>query len=121
MGLETNFQDSVLKYLNSLPSCMAENVSGNANQSGRPDINGCYRGQMFKLELKTLDNENMASLKQDIELRRWARAGCVVGVVYTMKALKQFFEWDWGLLRGHGKYQLHHRNGCISWLLVPKR
>lgn len=121
MGRESSLQDSVLSYLNKLPGCMAENVSGNANQSGRPDITGCYHGQMFKLELKSPDDGNTTTLKQDIELRRWATAGCVVGVVYSMKALRKMFEWDWKVMRGYGRYNLRHSNGCVSWLLVPKR
>ena len=52
MGLESSFQNSVLNYLNSIPRCKAENVSGNASQSGRPDINGCFHGRMFKLKAK---------------------------------------------------------------------
>lgn len=112
MGLETNFQSTVLDYLNQIPYCMAENVSGNADQSGRPDINGCYKGRAFKLELKTPDNKNDASLKQNLELRRWRNAGCVVGVIYSMKALKRLFaaDWNWPLLA-----TIPEDNGCYSW------
>lgn len=95
MGLEKSFQSSVLEYLNSLPGCKAENVSGNANQSGRPDINGCYNGRMFKIELKSLDTGYKPSKKQELELRKWKNVGCAVGVVYTFDFLKYVFDQSW--------------------------
>lgn len=119
MGRENNLQSSVLKYLNNLPGCIAENVSGDASQSGRPDINGCYKGRMFKIELKTPDNENTPSLKQELELRRWKRAGCVVGVIYSLSALKMMFHEDWSKLSGLSvSYSEFH--GCTSHFTVPK-
>lgn len=117
MGLETGFQDSVLRYLNSLPECVAENVSGNANQSGRPDINGCFCGRMFKLELKTPDNKYQASKKQQLNLRRWKRAGCVTGVVYSMETVQELFSLDWEEAAGEFKFQ--EDNSCISWFHIP--
>lgn len=119
MGRENSFQESVLRYLNSIPGCIAENVSGDASQSGRPDINGCYKGRAFKLELKQPDNKYGASLKQNIELRRWRNAGCVVGVIYSTKALKLLFEvdWDW---KKPKTVQIKETNDCFSWYEVPK-
>lgn len=120
MGKETSFQSSVLEYLNSIPYCMAENVSGDASQSGRPDINGCYKGRMFKLELKQPDDGYEATLKQRTELRRWKNAGCVVGVIYSMKALRRLFEvdYDW---RTPNTVQIEEPNGCLSWYKIPNR
>lgn len=118
MGRESNFQDSVLDYLNSIPGCIAENVSGNESQSGRPDITGCYKGRMFKLELKQPDNKYEASLKQLLELRRWKNAGCVVGVIYSMKALKQLFDWNWRLPNA---VEIEEPNGCQSWYEIPNK
>ena len=119
MGFEGNFQSTVLKYLNSLPGCRAENVSGNANQSGRPDINGCYRGRMFKIELKTPDNKNQATKKQRLELRKWKNAGCAVAVIYDMALLKDMFSRDWDAyeqLQGQA-----YDNGCLSWYEIPRK
>ncbi len=119
MGFEGNFQSTVLKYLNSLPGCRAENVSGNANQSGRPDINGCYRGRMFKIELKTPDNKNQATKKQRLELRKWKNAGCAVAVIYDMALLKDMFSHDWDAyeqLQGQA-----YDNGCLSWYEIPRK
>lgn len=117
MGFESNFQATVLKYLNSLPGCKAENVSGNANQSGRPDINGCYRGRMFKIELKTPDNKNEATKKQQLELRRWKNAGCAIAVIYDMRVLRDMFSIDWDV-----PYDIEYSrvlDDCLSWFIVP--
>jgi hypothetical protein len=69
--------------LNSLPNCIAENVSGNGNQSGRADINGCINGKCFKIELKSPDHNNKPTLKQLYYLRKWKKAGAIVGVCYS--------------------------------------
>ena len=115
MGLENNFQASALKFLNDLPGCKAENVSGNANQSGRPDINGCYRGRMFKIELKSKDTGYQPSKKQQLELRKWKNAGCAVGVVYSLKFLKDLFSKPWP------QYEMGWMNEDGSWFVAPYR
>ena len=119
MGRESNFQSTVLKYLNSLPGCRAENVSGNANQSGRPDINGCYRGRMFKIELKTTDNKYEPTTKQRLELRKWKNAGCAVAVIYDMEPLKEMFSQDWDSFEQ--RQGQHIKDGCLSWYDIPRR
>lgn len=117
MGLERSFQSSVLNYLNQLPGCKAENVSGNASQSGRPDINGCFQGRMFKLELKTPDHRYKASKKQTLELRRWKNAGCVVGVIYSMGMIYRLFSLDWEEYPGY--HEKVEDNNCLSWFDIP--
>ena len=117
MGLEKSFQSSVLEYLNSLPGCKAENVSGNANQSGRPDINGCYNGRMFKIELQSPDTGYKPSKKQELELRKWKNVGCAVGVVYTFDFLKHVFDQPWPEAADE---QLHLGDGT-SWFSIPVR
>ena len=117
--MESSFQSSVLEYLNSIPGCKAENVSGNAHQSGRPDINGCYKGRAFKIELKTTDRKYKTSQKQELELRRWKNSGCVVGVMYSMKALKLLFEkTDWNVTHEVFK-SFYEGNDCNSWFCIP--
>lgn len=118
MGFEGSIQSSVLEFLNSLPGCVAENVSGNAHQSGRPDINGCYKGRMFKLELKTPDSKNTATKKQKLHLRRWTRAGAITGVVYSLRFVKEIFG-DEGF-PAPGYYSLIELNGCESWINIPE-
>ena len=120
MGLEKNFQAEALRYLNGLPHCKAENVSGNAKQSGRPDINGCYRGRMFKIELKAPDNKNSARKKLSYDLQRWHRAGAAVGVIYSMETLKDMMA-AMELYRGvknHASYEVQELNGCTSWYTI---
>lgn len=87
--IEGGLQSKVLDYLNSLDSCIAENVSGNARQSGRADINGCYRGACFKIELKSKDTGYKPKKKQLRYLARWARAGAIVGVCYSLEDVKE--------------------------------
>lgn len=119
MGLESNFQSTVLEYLNNTPGCVAENVSGNAKQSGRPDVNGCFHGRMFKLELKTPDHGYKASKKQELNLRRWKRAGCVTGVIYSMSTLRTLISMHpWK--DNPGKYEFSEATGGISWFDIPK-
>lgn len=118
MGRESNFQSDVLNYLNSLPGCVAENVSGNSHQSGRPDINGCYRGRMFKIELKTVDNKYQASKKQKLNLRRWKRSGAITGVVYNLNFLKEIFQME-GFPWVSGSFVLENKD-CVSWIDIPE-
>ena len=87
---ETNIQTAVLKYLNSLPECIAENVSGNSRQSGRADINGCYKGRCLKIELKDPNDENYkATQQQKLYLKKWKLAGALVGVCYSVDDVKK--------------------------------
>lgn len=87
MALESSIQDAILDYINSLPYGRAENVSGNAQQSGRADINACIAGITFKIEVKTEDTaygRKGATTKQRLYLEKWARAGAVSCVVYSV-------------------------------------
>lgn len=119
MGRENSFQSSVLEYLNSLPGCKAENVSGNAHQSGRPDINGCFHGRMFKIELKSPDRKYIPSKKQKLELRKWANVGCVVAVAYNLDFIKDLFEnADWNPIADF--HCDENYCGCHSWYIIPK-
>ena len=91
--MERNIQSSILKYLNSLPGCMAENVRGNASQSGRADINACYKGRCLKLELKDPDDEGYEATQQQLlYLEKWRRAGAAVGVFYSLQQVKDFIK-----------------------------
>lgn len=86
---EGSVQSSVLEYLNSLPQCMAENVSGNARQRGRADINGCYKGRCFKIELKDKETGYKPTKQQILYLERWKRAGAIVGICYSLEDVKE--------------------------------
>ena len=85
---ETSLQSKVLTYLNSLPRCIAENVSGNASQSGRADINACYRGRCLKIELKDPETGYQPSKQQLLYLKKWAAAGAKTGVCYSLEEVQ---------------------------------
>lgn len=119
MGREGSLQESALKYLNSLPGCVAENVSGNSHQSGRPDINGCINGRMFKIELKVPDHKYAASKKQSLNLRRWKRSGAIVAVVYSLSFLKKVFQSE-GFPWSAGYHMEIEDNDCVSWAEIPE-
>lgn len=94
MPLESTIQAKVIKYLNSLPNCIAENVSGNSHQSGRPDINGCINGRCFRIELKSPDHGNVATKKQKHNLKKWKKAGAITGVCYSLEEVKELLELE---------------------------
>lgn len=87
--IEPTLQDKVLKYLNSLPQCIAENVSGNARQRGRADINGCYKGRCFKIELKSPDTGYQPTKQQKLYLKKWKAAGALAGICHSIEEVKE--------------------------------
>lgn len=100
MALESSIQSDILDYINKLPNSRAENVSGNAQQSGRADINACIHGRTFKIEVKTEDTSygrKGATLKQRLYLEKWARAGAISCVVYSVNDLK-YLLWKLDIL-----------------------
>ena len=91
MATESTVQSNILDYINSLPYGRAENVSGNAQQSGRADINACIYGYTLKIEVKTEDTEYGRagmSTKQRLYLEKWARAGAFSCVAYNVDDVK---------------------------------
>ena len=86
---ETGIQSKILKYLNSLPFCAAENVKGNASQSGRADISACYKGVCLKLEVKGGTEGYEATQQQRLYLKRWKLAGAKTAVVYSVEDVKK--------------------------------
>ena len=91
---ESRLQSSVLSYLNSIPGCIAENVSGNAQQSGRADINACYKGRCIKIELKDPSTGYKATQQQLLYLKKWKAAGAIVGVCYSIEDVKELIKID---------------------------
>ena len=89
---EISLQTKVLKYLKSLPDCMAENVSGNASQSGRADINCCYKGVCVKIELKDPTTGYQPTQQQLLYLKKWKKAGATTGICYSLKDVKRLLE-----------------------------
>ena len=89
---ETDIQSKILNYLNSIPFCMAENVSGNASQSGRSDINACYKGACLKLEVKGGTEGYGVTKQQQLYLKRWEIAGAKVAVIESIEEVKEILE-----------------------------
>ncbi len=89
---EGTLQSRVLKYLNSLPECIAENVSGNASQSGRADINACYKGKCLKIELKDPEEGYQPTKQQLLYLDKWNAAGAITAVCYSLDDVKNLME-----------------------------
>lgn len=89
---ESRLQSKVLEYLNSLPQCIAENVSGSAEQSGRADVNACYKGRCLKIELKDPQTGYKPTEQQLLYLKKWAAAGAKTGVCYSLKDVKKLLE-----------------------------
>lgn len=89
---EGTLQSRVLKYLNSLPECIAENVSGNAAQSGRADINACYKGRCLKIELKDSEEGYQPTKQQLLYLDKWNAAGAITAVCYSLDDVKNLME-----------------------------
>ncbi len=108
---ETSFQSRALKYLNEIPGCCAENVSGNAQQSGRADINGVYFGKSFRIELKVLDRGNKPTKKQFINLIKWFKSGSAICVAYTMTDIKQFIK----NMDSNAAWERTYKNKCKSF------
>lgn len=114
---ESSLQNSVLKFLNALEGCIAENVSGNSQQSGRPDVNGCYRGKSFRIELKVLGNK--PTKKQIINLSKWLKAGSAICVAYCLDDVKKFimgmdYNFSWQTIRGSYAAFALYINGVSS-------
>lgn len=114
MPLESHITNNILDYLNSLPCCKAEKLHGNAVSSGKADINGCYKGLMFRLEVKTPDHGNKASLKQKLNLRKWYAAGALVGVVYSVDFVKRIIPPK----EDSRAVRYTEPNGMVSWAKV---
>lgn len=86
---EGSIQSKILDYMNSIPHCMAENVSGNAMQSGRSDISACYKGVCLKLEVKGGTEGYGATAQQKLYLKMWENAGARVAVVESVQDVKK--------------------------------
>lgn len=97
---ESTIQRQILNYLNSLPSCKAYNMHGNAWQgAGRPDIIACYKGQFLAWEIKTEIGE--PTRLQIHELAKWQEAGAFTTVIRSLDQAKRVIRIVEGIV-GHG-------------------
>ena len=88
MAIEASIQEKILKYLNSLPECIAENISGDASQKGRPDINCCFEGRCYRIEVKSEETGYKPTKLQILKLKKWAKAGAVCVIVWNLDEVK---------------------------------
>lgn len=116
--LEKQIQKNIITYLKSLPHCTAENVPGNAFASGRPDINACWHGYMLRIEVKTPDHGNKASVVQEENLWQWAAAGCTAIVVDCLQDVKDIVDHKHFRCITEGACSLcpiREKNNCYEW------
>lgn len=118
MPLESAITQSIIKYINSLPYGIAEKVPGSAIASGRPDINGCYKGYCLRLEIKSPDHGNKASAKQLYNLQKWEKASAVIGVLHSLDDAKQLIQCiEYTITTGLLQYHSDEISG--TWWSVP--
>ena len=89
--LESDVVGKILRYLNSLDYCYAFKVHGDMFSAGHPDIIGCYKGKFIFFEAKR-DRDHTTSDRQDADIEKWAAAGGVGGVVWSLDQVKWYLE-----------------------------
>lgn len=74
----------ILDALNKFPDAYFRKVHGSRASSGWPDLIGCAGGDMYAIEVKTPDAKRGVTPLQAAELAKWAKAGAVAAVVYSV-------------------------------------
>lgn len=81
MPNESSLTRDVVKFLNSIADCHAFRVHGGPHQRiGTLDINGCYKGRFFGIEMKLPGKEKNLTDIQASTIRKIHRAGGAAGV-----------------------------------------
>ena len=93
--LESSVVSSIMRYLNGLPRCKAEKLMGNAFSKNKPDINGCWNGRMFKIEVKADPKGYKATQGQLLELMLWEKAGATTFIAYSVDDVKELIGEDY--------------------------
>lgn len=118
MSFEKSITTSIIAYIKKIGG-QAEKVKGDSSASGRPDINACYKGRCLRIEVKTPDNRNTTSKKQDINLKRWTHAGAICMTVYSRDAVKHFIRKTNKSPYEAGIISYEEKNGCVSKCFIP--
>ena len=87
--LEKTITNNILKYLKSLPDCLAKKRTGGINNRSEPDIFGCIAGRHFELEVKRPGGR--LTPNQAATLKRWKEAGAVTGVPQSVEDVQALF------------------------------
>ena len=112
MPFETTITHNIMSYLNGLPHCIMEKVKGEAECSGRADINGCFHRHSVRIEVKTPDNKNKPTKKQLWNLLQWNNAGAVCLVVYSLDTVVSVFSNGFHPAKGWQTFD--EANGCMK-------
>lgn len=84
---ESHLTTRLVDHINSLPTGYAVKVHGSAyGHAGEPDINACLAGRMVRVEVKMPGHK--PTPVQWGKLRRWAKAGALVGYVTSLEELQ---------------------------------
>lgn len=122
MSIETTITHNIMDYLNSMSGVIVEKVKGTAESAGRADLNGCYHGTSFRIEVKTPDNKNKPSKAQLLNLWKWHKAGAITMVVYSLEAVQWAFnEWDETNGKPYHNETITEKNNCISLITFPNK
>ena len=90
---ESSVVRRILKALNALPRCRAVKTHGSVyGRRGTPDLDIVYHGQAYKLEAKRPGQE--PTPLQRYEMRLWAEAGAITGVVTSPAEALAMLEED---------------------------
>ena len=122
LSFETTITHNIMSYLNNIDGVIMEKVKGEAECSGRADINGCYKGRSVRIEVKTPDNRNKPSKKQLWNLWQWHKAGAIVMVVYSLEAVKSAFDiWSHSTIAfpTESVILVKEKNNCTSLIILP--
>lgn len=120
MSFETTITRNIIEYLNSKDGVIVEKVKGEAECSGRADINGCYKGRSIRIEVKTPDNRNKPSKKQLWNLWEWHRAGAITIVTYSLLTVQIAFDiWDRSKHKPEDNLIIQEENNCTSLVVFP--
>lgn len=122
MSFEITITHNIMKYLNDMDGVIMEKVKGEAECSGRADINGCYHGTSVRIEVKTPDNKNKPSKKQLYNLWEWHKAGAITIVTYSLEAVKEAFRvWDETKGKPYNNITISEENNCVSMIMYPNK
>ena len=120
MSIETTITHNIMKYLNDMDGVIVEKVKGTAESAGRADLNGCYHGTSFRIEVKTPDHKNKPSKAQLLNLWKWHKAGAITMVVYSLYAVEwAFATWDENI-EPKSKI-IEESNNCVSLIVFPSK
>ena len=89
---ESGLQRAIVKDLRAAGAYVNKNHGG-PNSQGRPDLEGCYRGVHFLLEVKLPGNRKGATENQKRHILMARKAGSVSHVVRSRKAAKNLITY----------------------------